>query len=89
MIALLALLVWHGYCDLLVQPAGKHEHPLRMAAHAAAHGLYPAIILGWQFGLAEVVAHALIDTGKGKGWYRTAIDQSLHVACKVVWVLLA
>lgn len=36
---------------------------------------------------AEMLAHALIDRGKGRGWYGLIPDQVLHVVCKAAWVL--
>jgi hypothetical protein len=43
----------------------------------------------WQivaaFALAETGLHWLIDHGKCQGWYRIHVDQSLHVACKLLW----
>jgi hypothetical protein len=83
------LLAWHANMDYVAQIPRKHERWWAMALHAGAHGVGPWVLFGWQFALAEMAAHALIDTGKGKGWYTTVVDQSLHVLCKVVWVLLA
>jgi hypothetical protein len=48
-------------------------------------------------GVLELIAHAVIDYGKSAGWYvpwsqnphdAYHIDQGLHVACKVLWILI-
>jgi hypothetical protein len=39
-------------------------------------------------GLAEWLAHALIDHLKCRGLFGLGADQGLHLACKLVWVLL-
>lgn len=58
-----------------------------LLAHSATHGLIVACLTGIPLiGLAEVVAHALIDYGKCKFRYSLLIDQGLHWLCKLVWV---
>jgi hypothetical protein len=48
-----------------------------------------AWISGWPLlGLLEAVAHALIDWCKGRWRWSMAVDQSLHLGCKLVWVSL-
>ena len=89
MIQFFVLLCWHAFCDVFAQWPRKHTRPLSMLAHTASHALMPLLLLGWQFGLAELVAHALIDYGKGRRMYGHGLDQTLHVACKVLWVALA
>lgn len=40
------------------------------------------------FALAEWLLHGLIDFGKGEGKFGIAVDQSLHLACKLAYTLL-
>ena len=59
------------------------------ASHAATHGLAIGLALGsFWFGLVEFAIHFLIDAGKSKKVYGLHIDQSLHIACKVAYVLI-
>lgn len=61
-----------------------------LTAHAAIHGFFVALITGVPLlGLAEWLAHALIDLGKCRRRYRMGGDQALHLLCKVVWTVLA
>lgn len=61
-----------------------------LTAHAAIHGFLVAVITGLPLlGLAEWLIHWCIDLGKCRGLYRLAIDQTLHLACKVLWTVLA
>jgi len=92
-----ALLAGHAIADLALQPAGlsagkrstrASERWRTLAAHGACHGFFVCLILSAPLGLAEAVSHALIDRGKGRGWYGNEVDQSLHVACKILWLAL-
>jgi hypothetical protein len=68
-----------------------------LTAHAVLHGAAVGIVLRW-FGfdwnavavlaVAETAAHWLTDYGKCRKWYSIAVDQSLHVSCKLVWFAL-
>ena len=61
-----------------------------LTAHAAIHGFLVAVLTGMPLlGLAEWLAHALIDHLKCRGWFGLGPDQGLHLLCKLVWVLLA
>lgn len=61
-----------------------------LAAHAAMHGAMVYMILGRvDLACGEFAAHGLIDFGKCEHKFGLAFDQSLHVACKVLWVILA
>lgn len=58
-----------------------------LTAHAAIH----AGMVGWltgsvALGLAEFVAHWLIDFAKCEGWTDINVDQLAHVVCKVAFV---
>lgn len=55
-------------------------------AHAAIHGLFVGLITGSLFlGIAEVVAHAIIDDLKCDGAITFNQDQAFHILCKLVW----
>ncbi len=61
-----------------------------LGAHAAIHGGFVAVITGvWWLGVAEAVAHALIDDAKCTGKIGFNTDQALHIACKALWVFIA
>ena len=58
-----------------------------LVSHAATHGLAVALLTGIPLlGLAETVLHAIIDWSKGRLRFSLALDQSLHLACKLLWV---
>jgi hypothetical protein len=67
-----------------------------LASHALIHAGFVWLFTGslW-LGLAEFVAHALIDHAKCTGRLGSNperafnIDQGLHVACKVLWAVIA
>ncbi len=40
------------------------------------------------YAAVELVLHALIDTGKCQGRYGLAMDQILHIASKIVYVII-
>jgi len=64
------------------------QHP--MAAHSIIHGGFVGAITGsLLLGIAEAVAHAMIDDAKCRGRFGYHADQALHVACKIAWVVLA
>jgi len=58
-----------------------------LSAHAGTHGFMVALLTGIPvLGIAEMVAHSLIDFGKCRFGYKLIVDQALHWACKIVWV---
>ena len=60
-----------------------------LTTHASTHGLAVALLTGAPLlGLAETVLHAIIDWSKGKFRFSLALDQSLHLVCKLLWVCL-
>lgn len=95
-ITLCGMLVGHFIADTWLQPGrlsdGKrHADPwVRwpcLILHGTCHGFFVLLLTDlWWLGLAEVVSHALIDRGKGKGWLTLAQDQVLHILCKVAWI---
>jgi hypothetical protein len=72
--------------------------PYALTAHALMHGAATAAVLMWTVGLdpvmagnfllAEAASHWAIDFGKCENWYGIHVDQALHGAFKVFWVLL-
>ena len=92
----LMLLGAHWLCDYPLQGPflsdAKANGPLRayhLVAHAGIHGAAVALVTGnvW-LGLAEWAAHTVIDELKVRGKTSFAVDQVLHIACKVVWVAI-
>ena len=60
-----------------------------LSSHAATHGFVVAILTGFPvLGLCEMLIHGLIDYGKCRLHYPLIVDQSLHWACKLMWVLV-
>ncbi|MGX9148331.1 DUF3307 domain-containing protein [Mesorhizobium sp. 128a] len=58
--------------------------------HAAIHGGVVGLITGsLALGLAEFVAHGLIDDAKCMGRISYDMDQSLHMSCKLCWVVIS
>lgn len=76
-----------------VAPPGQKWQPvwpLVLSAHGFIHGFAVYLVTGWwQLGLAETVAHCLIDFGKCERRYGVYTDQLLHMACKVLWAYIA
>lgn len=71
-----------------------------LVAHAATHGAAVALAvslmrpdLAIPLGIAETLAHGLIDFGKCEGKFGSnpkrslMIDQALHFGCKIAWVI--
>lgn len=59
-----------------------------LTAHALIHGGGVWIVSGSaSLGAVEVVAHWLIDWRKGEGKFGHLVDQGLHVACKLGYVV--
>jgi len=91
------LLGAHWVCDYPLQgdflATAKQNGPLRfyhLWAHAGIHGAAVAVVTGsiW-LGLAEWLAHTMIDELKVRGRTSFALDQTLHIVCKAVWLLIA
>ena len=102
MVMLFWMLVGHGVADYPLQgdflARGKnHKAPLPgvpwqqcLVWHAAIQAGAVALATGSvSLGCAEFVVHVLIDYGKCDGRYGFNFDQALHVACKVLWAVLA
>lgn len=60
-----------------------------LVAHAVIHGGLVGFFTGsFILALAETVCHAVIDYGKIDGKLTFTLSQTLHIACKAVWILL-
>lgn len=60
-----------------------------LTAHALVHGGTVALITGSVlFGVLETIAHWAIDFGKCENWYGIHVDQTLHLLCKLMWIIL-
>lgn len=77
----------------------RSQDPLRtfipwwhlMTAHSFIHACAVFILTGnLYYGLAELVAHFIIDVLKCEGYTNIHVDQALHIICKVayVWVTI-
>ena len=70
-------------------PGQRHYWVVPMTAHGLIHGGAVALATGSVvLGLAELVAHWIIDFGKGEGYYGFVPDQLLHLLCKLLWVFI-
>ena len=55
--------------------------------HGLMHGGGVYIVTGNVYlGLAEAVAHTIIDYLKCEGKFGMVVDQSLHMLCKLIWL---
>lgn len=73
-------------------PQGQRYQPVWtwvMSAHAATHAGAVALATGnVAFGCAEFILHWGIDAAKCENLTDPAVDQILHIACKVVYAAL-
>jgi hypothetical protein len=100
---LLGLFVGHVLADFVFQPKHMSEYKKRcfkrapghapwwmwLGAHGVTHGFAVWYVTGsLPLAFAEVVAHSLIDFGKCEGHYGVLVDQTLHLACKLLWAYI-
>lgn len=103
MTILAMLLIGHAICDFPLQSAWmaaakSHKHvtipgetiwPGVLAAHAGIHAGAVWLITGSAvLGLAEFLAHFVIDWTKCDGRLTFNQDLSLHILCKIAWVTI-
>lgn len=68
---------------------GERIWPLALLSHAGIHAGAVQIITGsWLLAGCEFFAHGWIDYGKCRGFVGYNVDQALHLACKVLWLIL-
>ena len=61
-----------------------------LAAHSAIHGAAVALITGiWWLMIPEALIHFATDDAKCRGRISYNTDQAIHVACKLVWWIVA
>ena len=97
---LILLVLAHFVCDFVLQSdrMAVEKIPGRddtlhwgwwLGSHAAIHGLAVALLTDVPLlGVMETLLHAMIDGLKSRFGFTLALDQSLHLLCKLVWVLL-
>lgn len=99
---LIPLLFWHALADYPLQgdflaKAKNRTTPIpgvpwwqALTAHAAIHAGGVYVITGsvWMC-IAEFVIHWLTDDAKCRGRLSFNADQSIHIACKVAWAIIA
>lgn len=94
------LLVAHSLCDYPLQGQWLSD-----AKRAGAAGLHWSFAITWHsmihagavalltgslaIGILELTSHWSIDFAKTRGRFGDNVDQLLHVACKLAWVVLA
>ena len=92
----LMLLATHWVLDYPLQgdylSKAKQSGPLRvyhLIAHAGIHGAGVALVTAniW-LGLLEWLAHTIIDEAKVRGKTTFAQDQTLHIICKAIWLVV-
>lgn len=67
---------------------GKVFWPHALMAHSSIHGLVVGLITGsLLLAVAETVTHWLIDFYKCEEKISLRLDQALHIACKVIYVV--
>ncbi len=97
---LIKLLAGHAFGDYALQgdfiamyknrhvrsPTGETIWPYVLTSHALIHGSMVFLITGnIHLGMAETLAHWLIDFGKCEKLFGFHIDQWLHIGCKLLW----
>lgn len=102
MTILLMMIFAHLLCDYPLQGDFMAKAKNRLApfpgvpwqtvllSHAAIHGFAVAAITGSAYlGIAELIAHALIDDAKCRNKLTFNQDQVLHISCKFLWAAIA
>lgn len=68
---------------------GETIWPYVLASHALIHGAIVFLIThSVRLGIAETIAHATIDFIKCEKKINFHLDQTLHIACKILWSVL-
>lgn len=67
----------------------KTDWLMALTAHSVIHGGGVWLVTGsLAFGMVEFFLHWVIDLAKGEGLYGVMTDQSLHLLCKLTYVLV-
>lgn len=67
----------------------RSEWIIALCAHSVIHAGGVWLATGSiVYGAAEFVLHFMIDLAKGERAFGIAVDQALHVACKLAYVVL-
>lgn len=70
--------------------AGNHLWLQGLAIHGLIHGFFVALITGiWWLGVAETLAHMIIDDQKCAKRIGHKVDQGAHLTCKIIWMTIA
>ena len=73
-------------------PPGQTPQPVwfyALTAHSVMHGAAVWYITGnFYLFFAETIAHWVIDFGKCDNHYGMKLDQSAHIFCKIIWVII-
>lgn len=71
------------------QASTSSEWLISLTAHSLVHAGGVWIVSGSALlGATELCLHWLIDLGKGEGKFGYTADQGLHLACKLVYVIV-
>lgn len=63
--------------------------PHLLTAHSLHHGLMVFLVTQrLSLGIAETTVHWLTDFAKCEKWFGFHTDQALHIAAKVLWVVM-
>ena len=97
---LILLVLAHFVCDFVLQSDRMAVEKIPgcdytlhwswwLGSHAATHGLAVALLTGIPLlGVMETLLHAIIDWLKIRDRFTLVFDQSLHLLCKLAWVVL-
>ena len=99
---LIALIAGHALADYPLQgdflsKAKNRSAPIpgvpywqALGAHVIIHGAIVAFVTGiWWLFFAEAAIHWITDDAKCAGKISYNQDQAIHLACKVLWLLIA
>jgi hypothetical protein len=98
---LLYLFALHFLCDFALQGdyMARAKNPFAdkpasewfwaLGGHSLIHGAAVCLLLGWRLGMAEAVAHCVIDYAKCARRVSYDLDQASHLLCKLIWLSLA
>jgi hypothetical protein len=72
-----------------IDMVGEMIWPEALIGHSMIHAAAVYLITGNQcVAVSELVIHAATDFSKCEGWIGYRTDQSIHLACKILWALL-